>query len=76
VDFKERTLPAINFFKRSGFRIRGRKKGGGAITPFTRLNNIPVLIDRGINYTDKIECFLYYEKEYYLDTYLKNLNNF
>jgi hypothetical protein len=76
VDSEGKTLPAINFFKKGGFRIRGRKRGGGTISFFIRLNNIPVLINRRINYIDKVKCFLYYEKEYYLNIYFKNLSNF
>jgi hypothetical protein len=76
IDFKEKTLPAINFFKKGGFRICGLRRGGGAIALFIRLNSIPVLIGRGMNYTDKIECFLYYKKEYYLNIYLNNRGNF
>jgi hypothetical protein len=75
VDSEGRTFPAINSFRRGGFRIRGRRRGGGIIAPSIRLNSIPVLISRGINYTDEIECFLYYKKEFYLNMYLKNLNN-
>jgi hypothetical protein len=29
-----------------------------------------------MNYTDKIEYFLYYKKEYYLNIYLNNRGNF
>jgi hypothetical protein len=76
IDPKKRTLPAINSFKRGGFCIRGRGRDGGVMAPPTRLNNISVLIGRGINYIDKIEYFLYYEKEYYLNIYLNNQDNF
>jgi hypothetical protein len=76
VDSEERTLPAINSFRRGGFRIRRRKRGGGIIALSIRLNNIPILIGRGINYTDKIKYFLYYKKEYYLNIYLNNKNHF
>jgi hypothetical protein len=76
VDPKGKTLPATNSFKRGGFRIRKHGRGGGAMALPTRLNSIPVLIGRGINYTDKVEYFLYYEKGYYLNVYLKNRGNF
>jgi hypothetical protein len=76
VDPEGRTLPAINSFRKGGFRIRGYRRGGGIIAPLIRLNNMPVLINRGINYTDKVEYFLYYKKGYYLNVYLKNRNNF
>jgi hypothetical protein len=46
------------------------------MAPPIRLNSIPVLISRGINYTDKIKYFLYYEKRYYLNIYLNNRGNF
>jgi hypothetical protein len=72
MDSKERTLPATNSFKKGGFRVRRRRRGGGAIVLFIRLNNIPVLMGRRINYTDKVECFLYYKKGYYLNVYLNN----
>jgi hypothetical protein len=72
MDPEGRTLPATNYFKRGGFRIRGYGKGGGIIAPLTRLNSIPVLIDRRMNYTDKIEYFLYYKKGHYLNVYLNN----
>jgi hypothetical protein len=75
IDLKKKTLPAINSFRRGGFRIREREKGGGIMALLIRLNNIPVLISRGINYTDKIEYFLYYKKRYYLNVYLKNRDN-
>jgi hypothetical protein len=76
VDSEGKIIPAINSFRRGGFRVRGRGRGGGAIAPPIRLNNIPILIDRGINYTDKVECFLYYKKEYYLNVCLNNRGNF
>jgi hypothetical protein len=76
VDPKRRTLPAINSFRRGGFRVRGRERGGGVIAPCIRLNNISVLIGRGMNYTDEVEYFLYYEKEYYLNVCLNNRGNF
>jgi hypothetical protein len=76
MDPEGRTLPATNSFKRGGFRVRGRRRGGGIIAPPIRLNNIPVLIGRGINYTDKIKYFLYYKKGYYLNVYLNNRDNF
>jgi hypothetical protein len=76
IDPEGKSLPAINSFRRGGFRIRGRRRDNGKIAPFIRLNNIPVLINRGINYIDKIEYFLYYEKEYYLNVYLNNRGNF
>jgi hypothetical protein len=72
VDPERRTLPATNSFKRGGFRIGGRRRGGGAIAPPTRLNSIPMPIGRGMNYIDKVEYFLYYKKEYYLNIYLNN----
>jgi hypothetical protein len=46
------------------------------MAPFTRLNSILILINRRINYIDKVECFLYYEKKYYLNIYLNNRGNF
>jgi hypothetical protein len=67
VDPEGRTLPAINFFGRGGFRIYERERGGGAMVLPTRLNSIPVPISRGMNYTDKIEYFLCHEKGYYLN---------
>jgi hypothetical protein len=76
VDSKGKTLPAINSFKKGGFRIRGRGRGDGIIAFSIRLNNIPVLVDRRINYIDKIKCFLYYKKKYYLNIYLNNRGNF
>jgi hypothetical protein len=76
VDSEERTLPAINSFRRGGFRIYRRGRGGGVIALLIRLNNIPVLIGRGINYINKVECFLYYKKKYYLNIYLNNRGNF
>jgi hypothetical protein len=75
VDPEGRTLPATNSFRRGGFRVRRREKGGSAMALPTRLNSIPVLIGRGINYIDKVECFLYYKKEYYLNIYLNNRGN-
>jgi hypothetical protein len=76
VDFKGKSLPATNSFRRGGFRIYRRRRSSGTIAPFIRLNNIPVLIGRRINYIDKIEYFLYYKKGYYLNVYLKNRGNF
>jgi hypothetical protein len=75
IDLKGKTLPAINSFKRGGFRIYKYRKGGGIIALFIRLNNISILIGRGINYTDKIEYFIYYEKRYYLNVCLNNRDN-
>jgi hypothetical protein len=72
MDPKGRTLPAINSFKRGGFYIYRYKRGGGIIALFIKLNNISVLIGRRINYINKIKYFLYYEKRYYLNVYLKN----
>jgi hypothetical protein len=63
VDSKGRTLPATNSFRRGGFYIRRRERGDSAIAALItlpiRLNNILILIGRGINYIDKVECFLY-----------------
>jgi hypothetical protein len=61
VDSEKKTLPAINSFKWGDFYIYKRKKNGGTIALFTRLNNIPIWINKRINY---------------LNIYLKNLNNF
>jgi hypothetical protein len=76
VDSEGKTFPATNSFKKGGFRVRGRGRGGGIIAPSIRLNNIPVLIGRGMNYTDEVECFLYYKKKYYLNVCLNNRSNF
>jgi hypothetical protein len=65
IDFKGKTLPVINFLKKGGFYIYRRRKGGGIIALFIKLNNILILISRGINCINKIKCFLYYKKEYY-----------
>jgi hypothetical protein len=75
MDPEGKTLPATNSFKRGGFRIYRRERGGGTIALSIRLNSISVLINRGINYINKIECFLYYKKRYYLNIYLKNRGN-
>jgi hypothetical protein len=72
VDPEGKTLLATNFFKRGGFRIYKYRRGGGIIIFLIRLNNIPVLISRRINYINKIKYFLYYKKRYYLNIYLKN----
>jgi hypothetical protein len=72
IDPEGKTLPAINSFRRGGFRIYRRKRDSGVITLSIRLNNISVLIDRRINYINKVKCFLYYKKKYYLNIYLKN----
>jgi hypothetical protein len=75
MDPKGKTLPATNSFKRGGFCIYRRGRGGGAMAFLIRLNSIPVLIGRRINYINKVECFLYYKKGYYLNIYLKNRGN-
>jgi hypothetical protein len=72
IDPEGRSLPAINSFRRGGFRIRGRRRGNGRMAPFIRLNSIFILIGRGINYINTVECFLYYKKEYYLNVCLNN----
>jgi hypothetical protein len=75
MDPEGRTLPATNSFGRDGFRIRGRGRGGGAMALPTRPNSIPVPMGRGMNYTDKIECFLCHEKGHYSNVCPKNRGN-